>query len=100
MLRNALRNIVLAPRRLLAEATFEIDACKTYLLETGPATTATVTKDEAIKYYTEMQTIRRMELKADQLYKQKGKISCLFISSWNTLGDILGRMRSKQISNF
>ena len=43
-----------------------------YLLEDAPPTKATITAEEAVKYYTEMQTIRRMELKADQLYKQKG----------------------------
>jgi len=57
--------------RAASEATFEFGACPLYLVEEGPATSATVTTDDAIKYYTQMQTIRRMELKADQLYKQK-----------------------------
>ena len=30
-----------------------------------------MTREEGLKYYRTMQTIRRMELKADQLYKQK-----------------------------
>ena len=30
-----------------------------------------MTRDEGLQYYRTMQTIRRMELKADQLYKQK-----------------------------
>ena len=38
----------------------------------APATESEVTPEDAVKFYTQMQTIRRMELKADQLYKQKG----------------------------
>ena len=38
----------------------------------APPTESEVTPEDAVKYYTQMQTIRRMELKADQLYKQKG----------------------------
>jgi len=80
MFRNILRNaLVVQPRRFASEATFEFGACPNYLLEDGPATSATVTSEQAVKYYTEMQTIRRMELKADQLYKQKGNVfQCIF----------------------
>ena len=45
-----------------------------YLLEEGPPTTGVVTAEEAVHYYRQMQVIRRMELKADQLYKQKGPL--------------------------
>ena len=38
----------------------------------APPTESEVTPEDAVKFYTQMQTIRRMELKADQLYKQKG----------------------------
>lgn len=30
-----------------------------------------MTREEGLQYYRTMQTMRRMELKADQLYKQK-----------------------------
>lgn len=84
MFRHLLRNVVaIRPQRNASEATFEFGSCPTYLLEEGPATTATVTAEEAVKYYTQMQTIRRMELKADQLYKQKGTFAfCMIQTIW------------------
>ncbi|XP_054447518.1 pyruvate dehydrogenase E1 component subunit alpha, testis-specific form, mitochondrial isoform X2 [Pteronotus mesoamericanus] len=53
------------------DATFEIKKCDLYLLEEGPPVTTVLTREDGLKYYKAMQTIRRMELKADQLYKQK-----------------------------
>ena len=53
-------------------STDKLSACPMYLLEEGPPTTGVVTAEEAVHYYRQMQVIRRMELKADQLYKQKG----------------------------
>lgn len=32
---------------------------------------AQLTREQGLQYYRLMQTVRRMELKADQLYKQK-----------------------------
>lgn len=40
-------------------------------LEDGPPVQAELTREDGLKYYRVMQTVRRMELKADQLYKQK-----------------------------
>lgn len=40
-------------------------------LESGPATTTTLTQDEAKVLYTQMQTIRRLETSAGNLYKDK-----------------------------
>lgn len=40
-------------------------------LDTGPAERGTVNKDEATKMYTQMQTIRRIETAAGNLYKEK-----------------------------
>ena len=68
MLRRAIKIVA----RNAASAKMECSAAQLYLLDNGPPTEAEVTADEAVKYYTQMQTIRRMELKADQLYKQKG----------------------------
>ncbi|XP_053714736.1 pyruvate dehydrogenase E1 component subunit alpha, mitochondrial-like isoform X3 [Synchiropus splendidus] len=53
------------------QATFDIKRCDLHLLEDGPPVTAQLTREQGLQYYRTMQTIRRMELKADQLYKQK-----------------------------
>ncbi|XP_041067933.1 pyruvate dehydrogenase E1 component subunit alpha, mitochondrial-like [Carcharodon carcharias] len=54
-----------------SEASFDVKKCDLHRLEEGPATTVVLTREDGLKYYRTMQLIRRMELKADQLYKQK-----------------------------
>lgn len=44
---------------------------KLHNLETGPSTKAQLSRDEAIGYYKQMQTIRRLETAAGNLYKEK-----------------------------
>ncbi|XP_076130050.1 pyruvate dehydrogenase E1 subunit alpha 1a isoform X1 [Alosa pseudoharengus] len=53
------------------QASFDIKKCDLHKLEEGPPTVAVLTREEGLQYYRTMQTMRRMELKADQLYKQK-----------------------------
>uniref|UniRef100_A0A665V3C9 Pyruvate dehydrogenase E1 component subunit alpha, mitochondrial-like n=1 Tax=Echeneis naucrates TaxID=173247 RepID=A0A665V3C9_ECHNA len=53
------------------QATFEIKKCDVHKLDEAPATQVVMTRDEGLQYYRVMQLMRRMELKADQLYKQK-----------------------------
>ncbi|XP_045328291.1 pyruvate dehydrogenase E1 component subunit alpha, testis-specific form, mitochondrial [Leopardus geoffroyi] len=53
------------------DAMFAIKKCDLYRLEEGPPVTTVLTREDGLKYYRMMQTVRRMELKADQLYKQK-----------------------------
>ncbi|KAM9839234.1 pyruvate dehydrogenase E1 subunit alpha 1b isoform 2-T2 [Aulostomus maculatus] len=53
------------------QVTFDIKKCDLHRLEEGPSVKAEVTREQGLQYYRTMQTIRRMELKADQLYKQK-----------------------------
>ncbi|XP_055544406.1 pyruvate dehydrogenase E1 component subunit alpha, mitochondrial-like [Wyeomyia smithii] len=53
------------------EAKFEIKPFKLHNLSRGPSTTGTITNEEAIKMYTLMQTIRRLETSAGNLYKEK-----------------------------
>uniref|UniRef100_I3JQ69 Pyruvate dehydrogenase E1 subunit alpha 1a n=1 Tax=Oreochromis niloticus TaxID=8128 RepID=I3JQ69_ORENI len=53
------------------QATFEIKKRDLFKLDEGPATQVVLTGDEGLQYYRTIQIMRRMELKADQLYKQK-----------------------------
>ncbi|KAI4898351.1 hypothetical protein NFI96_011761, partial [Prochilodus magdalenae] len=53
------------------QASFDIKSCELHRLDQGPPTQALLTREQGLKYYRIMQTMRRMELKADQLYKQK-----------------------------
>ena len=46
-------------------------ACTLHKLENGPPTKATVTREDAIRFYKDMRTIRRMETMAGNLYKAK-----------------------------
>ncbi|XP_076819241.1 pyruvate dehydrogenase E1 component subunit alpha, mitochondrial-like [Clavelina lepadiformis] len=74
LLRSSIKfinQVTCASRSYATEASFPLKPFDLHKLEEGPATEATVTKEDAINYYTQMQIIRRMELKADQLYKQK-----------------------------
>ena len=53
------------------EATFDWNAYKLHHMDGGPATSATLTRDEGLRIYHEMVTIRRMETAAANLYKEK-----------------------------
>ncbi|CAG7826365.1 unnamed protein product [Allacma fusca] len=53
------------------EATFETKPFKLHKLEEGPSTSVTIGRDEALLLYRQMQTIRRMETAAGNLYKEK-----------------------------
>ncbi|KAK2083061.1 Pyruvate dehydrogenase E1 component subunit alpha, somatic form, mitochondrial [Saguinus oedipus] len=75
--------VLVASRNFANDATFEIkyvedsnhltplQKCDLHRLEEGPPVTTVLTREDGLKYYRMMQTVRRMELKADQLYKQK-----------------------------
>ena len=53
------------------EATFAIDPCDLHILEEGPVTETVLTRTDALKYYNDMVTVRRMETAAGNLYKEK-----------------------------
>ncbi|XP_048771209.2 pyruvate dehydrogenase E1 component subunit alpha, mitochondrial-like [Ostrea edulis] len=53
------------------EATLDIQPCALHKLENGPPNQATVTREDAIKFYKDMVTVRRMETMAGNLYKAK-----------------------------
>lgn len=69
ILKNAGKNFV--GKRYASESTFAIRPFDTHKLDIDVPSEANVTREDALNYYKTMQTIRRMELKADQLYKQK-----------------------------
>ncbi|XP_067674459.1 pyruvate dehydrogenase E1 component subunit alpha, mitochondrial-like [Haliotis asinina] len=54
-----------------SEATFEVESYKLHKLEQGPATTVTLSREDGLKMYRQMQTIRTMESSAENLYKSK-----------------------------
>jgi len=56
---------------IATEATFDWNPYKLHKLEEGPATSCTLTRDEALRIYREMVVIRRMETAAANLYKEK-----------------------------
>uniref|UniRef100_A0ABM0MX40 Probable pyruvate dehydrogenase E1 component subunit alpha, mitochondrial-like n=1 Tax=Saccoglossus kowalevskii TaxID=10224 RepID=A0ABM0MX40_SACKO len=53
------------------EASFTTKGYKLHKLDEGPSTEVTVTREDALTYYRQMQTIRRMEAAAGNLYKAK-----------------------------
>lgn len=54
------------------EAAFQVGTpYKLHKLESGPSTSVSVTREDGLKYYRQMQTIRRMETAAGNLYKEK-----------------------------
>lgn len=71
----AVRNIVCTQIRLLSsskkDAVFQTKPYKLHKLDKGPPAEMTMTKDEALHMYKQMNYIRRMETSASNLYKEK-----------------------------
>jgi len=63
--------IAVSSKSYATEAAFEIRECKLHNLTSGPTTSTSVTKEDALKYYEQMFTIRRLETVAGSLYKEK-----------------------------
>ncbi|XP_049878453.1 probable pyruvate dehydrogenase E1 component subunit alpha, mitochondrial [Pectinophora gossypiella] len=53
------------------EATFEIKPYKLHKLDKGPATTAKLTAEDALRMYENLAMVRRIEVAAGNLYKEK-----------------------------
>uniref|UniRef100_A0A2A4JRJ1 Pyruvate dehydrogenase E1 component subunit alpha n=1 Tax=Heliothis virescens TaxID=7102 RepID=A0A2A4JRJ1_HELVI len=53
------------------EATFEIKPFKLHKLDKGPATTATLTSEDALKLYENLAMLRRIETASGSLYREK-----------------------------
>ncbi|KAL8600179.1 Pyruvate dehydrogenase E1 component subunit alpha, somatic form, mitochondrial [Nucella lapillus] len=56
---------------LATETTFDTQPFKLHKLDHGPESSVKVTRDEALTYYRQMQTIRRLEASAANMYKSK-----------------------------
>lgn len=69
--KKALGLISTAKSNYATEATFETKPYRLHKLDDGPSTSVTLTKEDALKYYTQLHTIRRMETSAGNLYKEK-----------------------------
>lgn len=75
---NIISNVVkrhsvlsLTARLASTEATFQTKPFKLHRLDSGPSTDVILSKDDAVTFYRQMQTIRRMETAAGNLYKEK-----------------------------
>merc|ERR1711910_48092 len=56
---------------IATEASFDYHPFKLHQLDEGPSTETTLTRQQALDYYNQMVTIRRMETAAANLYKEK-----------------------------
>merc|ERR1711962_1714176 len=56
---------------IATEATFDYHPYKLHHLDEGPATSTTLTREDGLRLYREMVTVRRMETAAANLYKEK-----------------------------
>ncbi|XP_054290131.1 probable pyruvate dehydrogenase E1 component subunit alpha, mitochondrial [Macrosteles quadrilineatus] len=59
------------PKLFATEASFETKPFKLHKLEKGPSTQVSINREDALKFYRQMQTIRRLETSAGNLYKEK-----------------------------
>ena len=60
-----------ASRTLTTEATFDLPECPLHKFDIQLPKSATLSRDDAMKYLRDMVTIRRMETSANSLYKTK-----------------------------
>lgn len=56
---------------IATEATFDYHPYKLHHLDEGPATSTTLTREDGLRLYHQMVTVRRMETAAANLYKEK-----------------------------
>ncbi|KAK4872795.1 hypothetical protein RN001_014824 [Aquatica leii] len=68
---KALGFLSTAKNNYATEVTYYLKPFRLHKLEQGPAQKTTLTKEDAINYYRQMHTIRRMETTAGNLYKEK-----------------------------
>ncbi|XP_068895052.1 probable pyruvate dehydrogenase E1 component subunit alpha, mitochondrial isoform X2 [Tenebrio molitor] len=71
IINKALGLISASKNNYATESSFETKPFRLHNLEQGPGTNVSLTRDDALKYYNEMHTVRRMETSAGNLYKEK-----------------------------
>ncbi|XP_065190161.1 probable pyruvate dehydrogenase E1 component subunit alpha, mitochondrial [Sycon ciliatum] len=72
MLARQLRGVAALGRRCLSDkATFSVAECTTHKLDSKPATSVELTREDALLYYTQMATVRQIETAADNMYLNK-----------------------------
>lgn len=73
MLRQSLCKLTrpVLTRGLANEATFDLPECKLHRFDITLPKTATLTRDDGLKYFKDMTVIRRMETAANAMYKAK-----------------------------
>ncbi|BES87463.1 Pyruvate dehydrogenase [Nesidiocoris tenuis] len=62
---------IVAKNAFASDASFTTKPYKLHILTDGPKTEAVVTSEDALKFYRQMQVIRRLETAAGNLYKEK-----------------------------
>ncbi|KAF5305859.1 hypothetical protein FQR65_LT07598 [Abscondita terminalis] len=68
---KALGLLSTAKSNYATDVSFDLKPFRLHKLDQGPGQNASLTKDDAIQYYKQMHTIRRMETMAGNLYKEK-----------------------------
>ena len=69
--RRALPSLTRSCHGQAKEATLDIPSYKLHRLEEGPPITTILARDEALRLYREMVSIRRLETASANLYKEK-----------------------------
>lgn len=70
--KNAVLSVTaVAKNGYATEAAFETKPFKLHKLDSGPSTSVSLTRDDALVLYRRMQAIRRLETSAGNLYKEK-----------------------------
>jgi pyruvate dehydrogenase E1 component alpha subunit len=71
LLNNIKVPVVAAKNGFSSDASFELRPYKLHKLETGPESSTTCSKEDALSYYHKMLAIRRLEAASGSMYKEK-----------------------------
>ncbi len=71
IIRKLLSPLTASQRLVSSSATFQTKPFKLHKMDDSPNTDVRLEREDALKYYRQMLTIRRMEAAANSLYKDK-----------------------------